>query len=314
MQTSAWSRGPPPGLRTAASDGPSENPPPARAENPPPATMTKHLTGLVDIGANLCHRTFSSSLEQVLEDACRENVSAILVTGTSLASSKHGIQLVKKMAHQFPSLILKSTAGCHPHDAKLFNPIHSAGEFRDLIEANRDTVCAVGECGLDFDRNFSTPQQQEAAFRAQLDLAAELDLPVFLHERSAHAKFLEILKEYRPRLTRGGVVHCFTGTRHELAEYLKLDLHIGITGWIADDRRGKNIQECVGDIPLDRLMIETDAPFLTPRNVKPKLPSRNEPAFLPHVLKEISKWRSEDLQTIATRTTQTAQDLFRLVD
>lgn len=171
-------------------------------------------------------------------------------------------------------------------------------------------MVAIGECGLDFDRDFSPRPVQEQWFEAQLELAAELKLPLFLHERSAHQRFLEIMKTYRSSLTKG-VVHCFTGNREELFAYLVLDLHIGITGWVCDPRRGSALKQLVPEIPLERLMLETDVPFLTPRNM-PGLPSRNKPAFLPYVQKTVAQSYGKSEQEIANSTTQTACDFFGL--
>jgi TatD DNase family protein len=205
---------------------------------------------LVDIGANLAHKKFNHDFDEVLARSLEANVSKILVTGTSVQSSKRAIELARK----YPNF-LYATVGIHPHDAK--NADENAWvEMRKCIQENKIEVKALGECGLDFDRNFSTPAEQVRAFRNQLELACQLGLPVFLHERSAHDEFVKILSEYRARLC-AAVVHCFTGTQEELLDYLNMDLHIGITGWICDDRRGRELRKIVKLIPWNRLMIET---------------------------------------------------------
>lgn len=171
-------------------------------------------------------------------------------------------------------------------------------------------VVAVGECGLDYFRNFSPREHQIAAFRRQLDLAASVRKPVFLHQRDAHDDFLAIMREFRPQLF-GGVAHCFTAGTSEARAYLELDLHIGITGWICDERRGLHLREVVREIPLDRLLIETDAPYLLPRDLKPKPQSRrNEPRYLTHVLDAIAEARGEPRERIAIATTENALRLF----
>jgi TatD DNase family protein len=171
-------------------------------------------------------------------------------------------------------------------------------------------VGAVGECGLDYFRNFSPHADQQRAFRVQLELAAECGKPVFLHQRDAHSAFKEILREFRPRLA-GGVAHCFTGDAAELDDYLDLDLHIGITGWISDERRGLHLRELVRRVPADRLLLETDAPYLLPRDLQPKPRSRrNEPRFLPHVLAAVATARGESLAAVANATTRNALQLF----
>jgi TatD DNase family protein len=163
---------------------------------------------------------------------------------------------------------------------------------------------------LDFNRDFSPRSHQEQWFEAQLELAFALELPLFLHERDAHERFLEILRPYRDRVP-AAVVHCFTGTQDELQAYLDLDLHIGITGWICDERRGLHLQELVRSIPLNRLMLETDAPYLTPRTLRPKPKSgRNEPAFLPYVLETVAQAMAKPPEVVADATTQTARQFF----
>ena len=175
-------------------------------------------------------------------------------------------------------------------------------------------MVAVGECGLDFDRNFSPRADQLRCLEAHLELAAELQMPVFLHERSAHEEFAAILAKHRSRIPRA-VVHCFTGTGEALARYLDLDLHIGITGWICDERRGTHLRELVGRIPKDRLMIETDAPYILPRTIRPKPKSnRNEPSLLPHVLRTVAAARGESPEELARSTTETARAFFGISD
>jgi len=170
----------------------------------------------------------------------------------------------------------------------------------------------MGECGLDFDRDLSPRPAQEASFEAQLELAVALKLPVFLHERGAHDRFVAILARRRPQLPRA-VVHCFTGSARELDAYLALDLHIGITGWICDDRRGTHLRELIRIIPPERLMLETDAPFLLPPSLRSQVPSRrNEPAHLVHVLRSVADSLREDTASIATRTTANARRFFGL--
>ncbi|SUB74048.1 Deoxyribonuclease TatD [Pluralibacter gergoviae] len=176
--------------------------------------------------------------------------------------------------------------------------------------AARPEVVAIGECGLDFNRNYSTPQAQEQAFSAQLALAAELNLPVFLHCRDAHQRFIALLAPWLDKLP-GAVVHCFTGTRDELEACLAHGLYIGITGWVCDERRGVELRELLPLIPADRLLIETDAPWLLPRDLTPKPASRrNEPAHLPHIAGRIAQWRAEDAEALARRTDDNARRLF----
>jgi TatD DNase family protein len=259
---------------------------------------------LVDIGANLAHRRFDSDRDAVLARARAAGVTRQVITGTSVAVSQAAAELAARHPGE-----LWSTAGIHPHDARHASP-EALAALRALTALPQ--VKAVGECGLDFDRNFSPPADQERAFEAQLELAAETGLPVFLHERAAHARFVAILKNARPRL-RAAVAHCFTGSAAELDAYLALDLHIGITGWINDERRGLALRSVVGRIPADRLMIETDAPFLTPHDARPKpAGGRNEPALLPLVLAAVARAVGRPAEDVARETTQVACAFFGL--
>lgn len=237
-------------------------------------------TQLVDIGANLTHPSFREDLAQVLERARAAGVATIVVTGTSVAESRQAAQLAE--AH--PSM-LYATAGVHPHHARECDA-HTLPALREL--ASHPRVVALGECGLDWNRNYSPHPDQEKWFVAQLELAIELQKPLFLHSRDAHPRFADILRAHRARLPRA-VAHCFTGEKNELRAYLDLGLYIGITGWICDERRGRHLLTLIGDIPPDRLLIETDSPYLTPRDLRPQPKARrNEPAHLPHILAAVS--------------------------
>ena len=263
------------------------------------------MISLVDIGVNLTHATFDADRQQVIERAIAAGVHRMILTGTTVEESQKALSL----AHQYPE-ILYSTAGVHPHDVKHCDA-ETISQVREL--AAQPKVVAIGECGLDFNRDYSPRPQQEYWFEAQLQLACDLKLPVFLHQRDAHARFLEILKPYRDQLS-AAVVHCFTGSEDELNSYLDWDLHIGITGWICDERRGVHLQELVRLIPLNRLMLETDAPYLTPRTLRPKPKGgRNEPAFLPHVLQTVASTLEQMPEDVAHATSKTAQQFFRLI-
>jgi len=259
---------------------------------------------LWDIGCNLGHRRFAHDRGAVMARARAAGVGTIVVTGTSVAESRAALDLARG-DHGGPRLL--ATAGVHPHHAKDWSGA-TADALREL--ARDPHVRALGECGLDFDRDFSPRPAQEAAFAAQLALAAELGLPVFLHERAAHARFCDIVREHRLHL-RAVVIHCFTGSAAELDAYLALDLHVGITGWICDARRGQHLVPLVSRIPAGRLMVETDAPFLTPRDLAPQpAGGRNEPAFLSHVAAAVAHARGESLETLAAATSATAAAFF----
>lgn len=238
----------------------------------------------------------------MIERAGRVGVGHMLITGSSIDSTRTAIRFVQHDPARF-----RCTAGVHPHHA---SDLNEAAMFTLAHLATASEVLAVGECGLDYFRNFSPRAAQLDAFRKQLDLAVQLRKPVFLHERDAHADFLAILKEYRPRLV-GGVAHCFTAGIDEARAYLDLDLYIGITGWICDERRGHHLRQVVRHIPSDRLLIETDAPYLLPRDLEPMPRNRrNEPMYLPHVLKAIAQAREESPAELGAVTTRNAATLF----
>ena len=246
---------------------------------------------LADIGVNLADRRFRNDLDEVLQRARAAGVFVQIITGTSLTGSTDAVALADQHDNLF------ATVGVHPHQA---SDVNSAvlSDLRQL--ATQARVCAVGETGLDFNRDFSPRPDQERAFGEQLQLACELQLPVFLHQRDAHERFLPMLKEQRDRLPQA-VVHCFTGSKTELFDYLDLDCHIGITGWICDERRGQALQQLVTSIPADRLLLETDSPYLLPRNMneKPHRSGRNEPAYLPWVANKVAACRQVSVNEVA---------------
>ncbi len=259
---------------------------------------------LVDIGANLTHQSFAGDRPKVIERARAAGVRRQIVTGADLSSSLQAADL----AAAEPGT-LWSTAGVHPHHAAGFEPAQQA-RFRALL--CRGEVVAVGECGLDYYRDLSPRAAQRAAFIAQLELAVGAARPVFLHQRDAHADFVSILRDYGPRLV-GGVAHCFTGGPGELDDYLQLGLCVGVTGWLCDERRGAALRSAVPFIPADRILLETDAPYLLPRDLRPAPPARrNEPAFLPHIARAVAGVRGESLAELAAASTRNAERLFRL--
>ncbi|HWD30130.1 MAG TPA: TatD family hydrolase [Pseudomonas sp.] len=262
---------------------------------------------LIDIGVNLTNPSFADKHQAILERAEAAGVVQMMVTGTSLEGSEQALELCLALDENGQRLF--STAGVHPHDASSWNT-DSARQIRALLEQPR--VRAVGECGLDFNRDFSPRPQQEKALEEQLALAVELQMPVFLHERDASERLLAILKDYRDRLP-AAVVHCFTGERAALFGYLDLDLHIGITGWICDERRGTHLHPLVSSIPQGRLMLESDAPYLLPRSLRPKPKNgHNEPAFLTEVLREVAVHRGESSEQLAAHTSACARAFFNL--
>lgn len=262
---------------------------------------------LVDIGFNFTSSAFRKDEDAVIERAKLVGVKHFVITGSDVEESERAAELATK----YQGMV--STAGVHPHLAKTWQE-DSYASLKKLTEYKQ--VVAIGEAGLDYNRNYSTPEQQRSAFEAQLALAAELNMPIFLHERDAHEDFTKILSTYRNQLSKV-VVHCFTGSKEELDTYIGLDCHIGITGWICDERRGHHLHESIRNIPANRLMLETDAPYLLPRDLpKENFPKpdgrRNEPAFLPHILSTVAKCRNISVEQTALETTQTAKDFFSI--
>ncbi len=260
---------------------------------------------LVDIGANLGHASFEHDFKEVVDSALDAGLSHIIITGTDGDSSAASLRLSQSQPQLF-----SSTAGYHPHVADQFNAAALAS-IRGLVR--QEKVVAIGETGLDFNRNFSSKDSQLQAFEQHLQLAAEVQKPLFLHQRDAHKEFLGLLQKYRKLLT-GGVVHCFTDNEQALEDYLALDMYIGITGWICDERRGSELRSLLPKIPNDRLLIETDAPYLLPRTLSPKPKSRrNEPKYLLEVLNTVAKYSGRTASQLAGETSSNAAALFNIV-
>ncbi|GMQ96654.1 MAG: TatD family hydrolase [Gammaproteobacteria bacterium] len=258
----------------------------------------------IDIGANLAHASFSHDLDAVIRNAISAGVHCMIVTGSCKESSLAALDLARRYRGT-----LFATAGVHPHMASSLDDA-CMNVIRECAE--QPEVVAIGEMGLDYHRNYSPRANQDEAFERQLELATGFQKPLFLHQRDAHQRFLEILKPCRDHFS-AAVAHCFTGTEQEMKDYLDLDLHIGITGWICDERRGHHLREFIHQIPADRLMIETDAPYLLPRDLdlKPKQ-RRNEPKYLPHILQTVADAVGKPIEQVREETTRTTRAFFKL--
>lgn len=260
---------------------------------------------LIDICFNFAHSGFRHDEHAVLKRALEAGISQLICTGSDIEDSLQSLALAEKYPEH-----LYATVGVHPHRAITWG--EETAQTLKSLATQHSKIRAIGEAGLDFNRDYSPRSIQIHALEAQLELASELGLPAFLHEREAHTTFLEILKRHRDRLKRA-VVHCFTGSEEELTAYLDLDLHIGITGWICDERRGYHLREFIKRIPPERLMIETDAPYLLPRDLRPKPHTRrNEPAFLPHILQVVAQSVGRPPDQVAQETTNTARAFYGL--
>ena len=259
---------------------------------------------LFDIGANLGHESFQPDLDAVLQRAYAHGITRMMVTGASQEGSAQALALATTHVDH-----LYATAGVHPHHAVDYDDATDAF-LRNL--AQNQAVRAIGETGLDYNRDYSPRETQRHVFERQLQMAADLQKPLFLHQREAHEDFLALLRHYRDKVP-GVVVHCFTDNRTALHDYLDLDCHIGITGWICDERRGTHLRELVREIPVNRLMLETDAPYLLPRTVRPQPPHRrNEPMYLAHICEQIARERGEAAETTAANSSAAAEAFFAL--
>ncbi len=263
---------------------------------------------MIDIGVNLTNKRFDKDRDELILRAKNQGVEKLLITGTSVYESQQALVLCQYYQQKFPNTLF-STAGVHPHDADGVSDDYLA----QLIQLTKQAhVRAIGECGLDFNRNFSEPEQQLKVFKEQISLAAELDMPLFLHQRDAFYPWFAALKPFIHRIP-AMVAHCFTGNKVELEQCIAANMYIGITGWLCDERRGKELQNIIKLIPLNRLLIETDAPYLTPRTIRPRpKSSRNEPSYLPYIVQKIADITAIDANEIAYQTSINADKAFNL--
>ncbi|KAI8825175.1 uncharacterized protein EV422DRAFT_503923 [Fimicolochytrium jonesii] len=300
---------------TGGSPSPKPSPKPQKtptkpSKDPKPFPIHPVPHPLVDIGANLTNRTLAPHIDAILAQSAAANVKTILITGTSLKASKEALQMCIAQGDNIHGVKLYATAGVHPHDAS--HTIKSGPgwitQLETLITENKPHIKAVGECGLDYDRNFSTPADQLTVFEAQLHLAQKLALPVFLHNRDAHDDFLRLLRKY-PSVR--ACVHCYTDDdASHLQAYIDAGYYIGITGWVCDERRGLKLAEIIHKIPMGQLMVETDAPYLLPRNVVGRKVKQNEPGLLGWVVKKVAECYGCEGAEVARRTTENAERFF----
>ncbi len=252
-----------------------------------------------DAGVNLFSAQFDADRQQVVMQAQQAGVNELLLISSDLSETLDNVQFCRQQTGCY------TTAGVHPHQAD-----HVSADWLIQLEQQlqQPNVVAVGECGLDFNRMFSEKAQQLRVFSAQLSLAKQQRKAVYLHERDAFADQIALLQSHQ---INHGIAHCFTGDETELRAYLDLGLYIGITGWLCDERRGQSLQQALNYVPLDRLVLETDAPYLLPRNLtdKPKN-RRNEPAFLPAIGAKVAALLQLELSAVATASRQNALQLF----
>jgi TatD DNase family protein len=262
------------------------------------------MTQYIDIAVNLLSDRLKHDIDTIINDAAKHHVSPLIVIGSDLDESSDSISLCQQYPQQ-----LYCTTGVHPHHASSWDQ-HSKARLTQL--AKQDTVVAIGECGLDYNRDFSPRPVQRKVFAAQLELACELNMPVLMHCREAHSDFIAIVNEYRAHLPNA-LLHCFTGSKDELIECLAADLYIGITGWICDERRGQDLAQLVPLIPNHRIMAETDSPYLLPRSMRPKpKSSKNLPQYLPYLVEYMANLRQQSVQSLAQECYKNRCEFFQL--
>jgi TatD DNase family protein len=269
------------------------------------------MKDLIDIGVSLTKDVFDADMPRIIAGARSAGVAGMIVTGVGIRESDKAAKIASNYDGVF------ATAGVHPHNASTWD-VKSVASIESLVSSHVGKVVSIGECGLDYDRNFSPRDSQVRAFRDQLAIASALGLPVFLHERAAEEEFVQILKEFLPRLHAGAVVHCFTGGVDSLKKYLDMGLMIGITGWVADRKRGGDLRAAVKSLPLGSVMIETDSPYLFPQNAPEysvrKVDGRkiNEPKMLPYVLTALAEAMEVPAEELARSSTENAERFFKI--
>ena len=262
---------------------------------------------MFDICVNIYSDRFDTDREQVLERAWNAGLNYISITGSCLPSTEQALTYAQK----FPQKIC-ATAGFHPHNAAEAEEYNGEplNKMEQYIKEN-PLVKAIGECGLDYNRGFSPIDVQKRVFEKHVEWHKEYKKPLFLHQRDAFDDFVSILTSNLPSTPINGIVHCFTENREKLRRVLDMGMYVGVTGWVCDPKRGVDLREAVPYIPLDRLMIETDAPWLTPKDMRPKPhKGRNEPAFLAHISQKIAELKGISVDEIRRTTEENARRFF----
>lgn len=253
---------------------------------------------LIDTHCHLQDKRFAGDLEAVLDRAQEAGVAYALVVGSNLATSREACELAQK----YPQLF--AIVGVHPHDSKDADRA-TFDEIRKL--AAQERVVALGEMGLDYHYDFSPRKIQQRVFRYQIGLARELGLPIVIHDREAHADTMAILKEEKAEEV-GGVLHCYSGSWEMARECIKMGFYISIAGPVTF-ANAKKLVQVVENLPLEHLLVETDAPYLTP---VPHRGKRNEPAYVRHVAEAIARIKGIAVEEVEEQTTANAIKLFGL--
>ena len=260
------------------------------------------MAGFIDIACNFTHESFKDNLDEIIFNAELEGVEKFVLLCASLAD----LEPIQIIQNKHPEKYFIS-AGIHPHHA---NEILETNYEGLLAKLKSTTPNAIGETGLDYFRNISPPDIQRKSFNMHIEIAKELKLPLYLHQRDSHKDFVDIIKQNISNFPKF-VVHCFTGTQDELDDYLDLGAYIGLTGWICDAKRNIDLRKSIKNIPIDRMMIETDCPYLIPKNlpIKPKK-NINEPKYLPHIANEIAELKGIEIEELKIATRENAIKFF----
>tara|TARA_B100001769_G_scaffold141142_1_gene110560 strand:+ start:466 stop:1257 length:792 start_codon:yes stop_codon:yes gene_type:complete len=258
---------------------------------------------LIDIGANLTHPKLYDQLNKIVNNILSSETEIVIITSSNIEDTTIALDIISK----YPE-IFYTTIGYHPHNAKDFK-IEHINKINKYSKNNK--VIAIGECGLDYYREYSSVEQQIFCFENHLIIAKDNNMPIFLHERQAHGDFIALLKKYKHDIDKA-VVHCFTGQKKELEAYLDLGCYIGITGWISDLDRGQHLHDLIKYIPKDKLMIETDSPYLIPKNLPFKHDGVNQPSYLNYVAESIAECLNEDITFVQEIVTENTKNFFSL--
>ena len=258
---------------------------------------------IADIACNFTSERFDNDLDEVINQAIVNNITKFGLICSRLSDIDKLLEIYNRYSKD-----MFFTIGVHPHHANEINEEYLK-KLKEVI--NNNNPHAIGETGLDFFRNLSTYEEQIYAFEEQIKIAIDTNKPLFLHQRDSHDDFIKILRKYSSDINKS-VVHCFTGTKEQLNDYLELDCYIGVTGWICDAKRNVELRKTIKNIPLERLMIETDCPYLIPKNLeeKPKN-NRNEPTYLNHIANEVATLMKKDINDIREKTYKTSLSFFQ---
>ena len=258
---------------------------------------------IADIACNFTSDRFDNDLDEVINQAIVNNITKFGLICSRLSDIDKLLEIYNRYSKD-----MFFTIGVHPHHANEINEEYLK-KLKEVI--NNNNPHAIGETGLDFFRNLSTYEEQIFAFEEQIKIAIDTNKPLFLHQRDSHDDFIKILRKYSSDINKS-VVHCFTGSKEQLNDYLELDCYIGVTGWICDAKRNVELRKTIKNIPLERLMIETDCPYLIPKNLeeKPKN-NRNEPTYLNHIANEVATLMKKDINDIREKTYKTSLSFFQ---